>query len=589
MSPPWDIYSAELSPEYGVRYDWGNGIEDLFEDITLYRWGCEYGETNNCTKACLDPQKLWNDEDSAYTLHNCNAYPVVAQLWHAGNLTEKGIEVATSYGISNDSSAQLFSRPAGITNCITAYCDLNENKPSYCNGTGEPQFLGYFNITNTTSKAFYFDYNPNLCYQLNAEVNPDIGGIGVFTSYIMQVAIVAIAWFLFHIGHDWTFYATYVFARARKNTEKPRDAARHTQEKVKEVKMFQALSRAITEFQKAQVWFMLAVQVAALIALNNQEYFEATTWQQQRNNIGIFYDLALGGCLPVLLIELILREAHKLEGYILIISACCVGLSASTWIITSNVDNGYAPEDLTHNGPSACAGLVPSAVCYEDDWFYKSSASSEGTGLAMVIFSLIVQACIILDKFRVFSHGEQGSRRNPYELVRDKFFGSRKNQDKTDVFEVSRNSLTRLRSSNSHKYAHVIGKLIIVAAEIALLCLTLRQLKDFARVFGIGKIDDYVAVNKTSWKLGQIIAVAVFMPPVVEYIWDCYTGVAKTVQKRMLPDNLTIVRKQDADSSTGASTGQRSSDPLGTSSSSVKLRSLTSAHVYQSLQQSQQP
>ena len=72
MPPPWDIYSAESSLEYGVRYDWGNGIEDLFDHITLYKWGCEYGETNNCTKACLDAQKLWNDEDSAYSLHNCN-------------------------------------------------------------------------------------------------------------------------------------------------------------------------------------------------------------------------------------------------------------------------------------------------------------------------------------------------------------------------------------------------------------------------------------------------------------------------------------------------------------------------------------
>lgn len=228
-----------------------------------------------------------------------------------------------------------------------------------------------------------------------------------------------------------------------------------------------------------------------------------------RVKLGIFYDLALGGCLPVLLIELILREAHKLEGYILIISVCCVALSASTWIVTSNVLNGYSPEDLTHNGPSACAGLVPTAVCYADDWFYKSSAASEGTGLAIIIFSLIVQACIVLDKLRVFSHGDHGSRRNSFEIVRDKFFGGAESQGKTQTMEASRNRLTRLRSSNSRKNAQIVGKLIIVAAEIALLCLTLRQLKDYARIFGAGKVDDYVAVNKTSWKLGQIIVSAV--------------------------------------------------------------------------------
>ncbi|KAF2165540.1 hypothetical protein M409DRAFT_24393 [Zasmidium cellare ATCC 36951] len=584
---PWDIYSAESSPEFGVQYDWSNGISDLFYNITLYKWGCEYGETNNCTKACLDPQKLWSDEDSAYTLHNCNAYSVVAQLWHAGNLTEKGIEIATSFGISNDSSSQLFSGPAGITSCIDAYCDITAKGAKFCNGTGERPFLTYFNITNTTFQDFYFNYNPNLCNGLNAEVNPDIGGIGVFTSYIMQVGIVAITWVLFHIGHDWTFYTAWVFARVKKNNEKPLEIAKHAQEKVKDMKMFQALSRAITEFQKAQVWFMLAI--AALIALNNQEYFEASTWQQQRNNLGIFYDLALGGCLPVLLIELILREAHKLEGYILIISVCCVALSASTWIVTSNVLNGYSPEDLTHNGPSACAGLVPTAVCYADDWFYKSSAASEGTGVAIVIFSLLVQACIILDKLRVFSHGNHGSRRNSFELVRDKVFGGAESQGKTQTLEASRNRLTRLRSSNSRKTAHIVGKLIIVAAEIALLCLTLRQLKDYARIFGAGKVDDYVAVNKTSWKLGQIIAVAVFVPPVVEYIWDCYRGIAKTVQKRMLPENMAIVRRQNANPSVRTATGRQASDPLDTSKSHVSLRSLTSAHVYQPLSQNQQP
>lgn len=77
----------------------------------------------------------------------------------------------------------------------------------------------------------------------------------------MQVGIVAIAWLLFHIGHDWIFYSTYLFTRARKDVEDPLETARHAQDTVKEVKMFQALTRALTEFQKAQVWLMLAVQV----------------------------------------------------------------------------------------------------------------------------------------------------------------------------------------------------------------------------------------------------------------------------------------------------------------------------------------
>lgn len=153
---PWDISAAGLNADYGVKYDWANGIDEPTQGITLYFAGCQYGTTHDCTKACLDAQKLWNDENSAYTLHNCNTYSVVAQLWHAGNLTDDGIEVATSFGISNDTSTPLFLGPAGIMSCINAYCEYHGNSTKFCNGTGSETLLTSFPITNDSSRHFYF-------------------------------------------------------------------------------------------------------------------------------------------------------------------------------------------------------------------------------------------------------------------------------------------------------------------------------------------------------------------------------------------------------------------------------------------------
>lgn len=98
----------------------------------------------------------------------------------------------------------------------------------------------------------------------------------------MQIALVMLGWFLWHVTENWARYPAFAWFRIKKR-QTPRqawEAALEVQEKLSAYEAADALKRALTEFQKAQSWFMLAVQVAALVALSNPKYLDVSSWQQ---------------------------------------------------------------------------------------------------------------------------------------------------------------------------------------------------------------------------------------------------------------------------------------------------------------------
>jgi hypothetical protein len=147
----------------------------------------------------------------------------------------------------------------------------------------------------------------------------------MFASYLMQIFIVVTAWLAFHIYRILT-----PPDRSRDDSQdlnRPPDnriISYLTQERpaTRISDQTAALILALADFQQAQIFFMLSVQIAILVALHNPTYIAANSWESLMNNFGILYSLAFGGCLPVLFVMLMLRVAGKKDFYTTLLTLC---------------------------------------------------------------------------------------------------------------------------------------------------------------------------------------------------------------------------------------------------------------------------
>lgn len=197
----------------------------------------------------------------------------------------------------------------------------------------------------------------------------------MFVSYLMQAVIVLSTWVLYHAYQEWAKYPLWASIVPFKGHKRASMIAVQLQRAIKASHHTDALVSALVEFQKAQVFFMLAVQIAAIIALNNPTYLEASSWQQLWNNVGILFNLAFGGCLPVVFVLVLLRRAGKRSPYTLIVSTICVVLSTVMWFLT--YESGPDPDTfkIKYEGtplPECGGEIAPIKFCYSDDWFIKN-------------------------------------------------------------------------------------------------------------------------------------------------------------------------------------------------------------------------
>ncbi|KAK5681793.1 hypothetical protein LTS10_006326 [Elasticomyces elasticus] len=248
--------------------------------LQLYDTGCRTGYTTwNCTAACLDtdvgPSMVWNDSASGmYTLQNCVVLPVIAALLASSSLTPAAVAIAGRYEIAPDAS--LINGVNGtawpvLSNCFNEYCEANGEGTPGCNSTDNPDVVP---LMFTTNETHFMDgdgrrYSTNftiakgaipamgLCHNLNAVINGDIGGIGMFVSYMMQMMIVLSAWVLFHFYENWAAWPLTLFMIPVHGRKRATQLAQQAQNTVRASNHNHALVAALDEMQKAQVFFML--------------------------------------------------------------------------------------------------------------------------------------------------------------------------------------------------------------------------------------------------------------------------------------------------------------------------------------------
>ena len=265
----------------------------------------------------------------------------------------------------------------------------------------------------------------------------------------------------------------------------------------------EALTIAIVNFQKAQCFFMLATNIAGLI-IEVQGGLAPGSLQQLYNTYVFIKVIAIGGFLPITFTLLNLHMIEQLSWYILTLSTATIAVATATLTITDKVFMPN-PEDFdqivsltTQGGPSSCASQNLLPWCYnprKDGSYFGFNTSSSGSGAEdILIFCFVTLFIIAADHF---CRSNDPSQRN-----------------------LNRRILTKLNISSSKPLFPRAGAVLRFGTMIfhfVFFWLYIYCYYIFA--------DDLEWFNQNniydpSWGFGQVVALLVWAPPLIDYLWD---------------------------------------------------------------------
>ncbi len=266
---------------------------------------------------------------------------------------------------------------------------------------------------------------------------------------------------------------------------------------------FKALRKALEDFQKAQCFFMLATNIASIIA-EKSGGLEPTSLQQLYDTYVLIKVIAIGGYLPITFTLLNLHMIKRLSWYLLTLSIVTTAV-ATTTLKSGNATFAPTPEDFSQiedaaaqPGPSSCGyhNLVP--WCYnarqKGNYFGFNSSSSGSGANDILVVCLITLVVIVIDHF---CRSDDQRQRNLNGWI-----------------------LKKLRIAPSRPlfpHAGTVLRLGTVAFHFIFFWLYIYCFY----VFGVDL--DWFRTSKLydpTWTFGQIVAILVWAPTLCDYLWD---------------------------------------------------------------------
>ncbi|KAI9713400.1 MAG: hypothetical protein M1820_000782 [Bogoriella megaspora] len=647
-----DAWYGAFSPSTSTAFNIPHSQPDI---LLLNEQGCGTGANGtgpkNCTAACQDPTLVWGNMN---TMQNCMLYPVISSMLALPNLTDYAKGLSRSYGFEDASNENLDLNDITntIANCINEYCAT-----ANCTAPGDDQ------IWNTTGPVPYLaaipfpdrtaDYSSVVAKQLANGTSvsnvsafkyfwcddvedittapPDLGGPGVFAAYLIQIGLTFVAYVARRFFNSWVrnicfwwfplpFVGPLYWRTRASGVAGGWKAANKPQQRLIDSDQYSAYSQFLVDFHKAQCFFMLPVQIAALIAVfspSNRNYFEARTYQQLVDNVALLSSIAWNGIVPVTFVQYLLHLEGKGEWYTYLLSIGVATLSAITYYRSNLVD--IDQKIVAGESPTlqSCGGKPPIQYCYKSNSeIVNRSIHAQGSLPALYgswgyvsILCFVILILLFFDLLKIFRRRrpqEEGDE-NSMTLVQT-------NNKKINVYywirdwALSHPLLTRYdtRVSDSKFPLHVIGLrsrfqvvetifwIFRFAIDIMFLCslaYAAFQLSLYYRpitryLFWYDDADQQVHVNgkPESWTFGQIIAVMIWAPVVVDWVVATIWGVEKTYRYRIprpftiiKTDNNRVIVEAEADLELGKRFNESSGADLSLLSSRTPKRGTTDA------------
>ena len=234
-------------------------------------------------------------------------------------------------------------------------------------------------------------------------------------SYIMQFVIILISWAALSTMRRLTKLDVY-FNFPPSGRQKALKKAQHKQRR----NSFQAvLSIILVEFQKAQIFFTLTIQIAALVALYDVNYIGASTWQELWNDVDFFFSIAYSGIDPIVFNLFVLRSVNMASSYLLLASSCCIAVSLLTWFSAANITP--LPKFVKQQGPiyAQCGGLTtPTVYCLDTAAMHTSRGGDKA--IPYVAITVLIHCCLLAEKLKVFRHrfGKEEEEVNVFQALK---------------------------------------------------------------------------------------------------------------------------------------------------------------------------
>lgn len=299
----------------------------------------------------------------------------------------------------------------------------------------------------------------------------------------MQSGIALAAWLLLHLFQNGIRNTAFFFLLPFGPLNASRRAVALQQRIRPPARQRAALLSALVDFQKVQCFFTLSIQAAALVAVRNSG-IHAKTSQEYVDNVRILAGIAVAGYLPVTFVLLTLHDAGMKSGYVLVLSIFAAAASSVTTRSLKVAKPTIEPLDGLQCGLHQRPVLHCPGQAY-DEWVEYDKLVSL---LCWITFTILLVDMSIIEVFRL-TDGLGGAF---YAIVYEVFPKYAEKWSKWRRKFYSINAIARLSPFFNTIF-------------LFFLC---GHLKNIAGV-----------EDSTHWTFGQIVAVTIFAPPLIEYIY----------------------------------------------------------------------
>lgn len=298
----------------------------------------------------------------------------------------------------------------------------------------------------------------------------------------MQSGIALAAWVMLQIFKNWTRNTTFWFLLPFG----PRQAwqrARRLQQRIGTSRQRAALLSALVDFQKAQCFYMLAIQAAALVAIWRSG-LGAKNWQEYFDNVRFLGLIATAGFLPVTFVLFTLHKAGMKSWYVFILSVCTVAVSG----VTLGSTKVPKPTIEPLRGHQCGLNQRPALYC--------SNRFSTG-GYSIFTFCCITIVLLLVDICNIFRLTDEAGRTlyvNGYAILQNY-------AEKWNPWRKKGDFIKKMSTA-----AFLVGFELVILFWFGVYLVRMMVLYD-------------VIYFDMTWTFGQIVAVTIFAPSLIEYIY----------------------------------------------------------------------
>lgn len=325
----------------------------------------------------------------------------------------------------------------------------------------------------------------------------------VYTSYMIQMAFILFLWFMIQVSA-----AVVKISRHLRLPEHP--VVRAWRDRFPTAARFSyrvfhrhhaVLKHTLVEFHEAQCFFLIAAQLAILIAQGDSAVFGAYTLRSALQNMTTSYLVSTIGILPVVIAMWSMQTAHEFCACTMLLSVITVALSEAAKYKSKGLSVRGQMATVDYRGwPASCGGHAPPLV-------YCGHAAEDTGPIAFPSAFLRTANPICLTIF----------------AVAVLLWGRRRLLDLACVNGSAPSSLGRLVSAlltrplthpSTSRVVRLVGFWWKPLADCALFAAVVVSMQVFSQFVSL--------IDWKGWSFGQVVAVTLWFPVICKYYyWLC--------------------------------------------------------------------